>query len=392
MNAQNGRRRPNQPMPRGGYRRPNGAGKKPPHMGEFPPEFARRPEGQMRPDDFRYFEGNNPNSSKYIKNKQNQNNPISSNQKRSQTHISGAKRYNDYLQREKQKQKYREKLEKKSPENKTNSEETETKGTLPSQDFETSLEDKDNLYIASESAAEKAENKAILIRKILVFTSCFIVSLLLSVFSFRVPLTPSHVTIEFSAFGELLAALCIHPIAGIAVVFIKNGIHLLLTSNVPNIANKTILDLIFVLVTYFIFDRTLNSKYIIGKLEYRNLNDLPFKDYSAQCIIFAGLAGSILTAFISILTTLYILLPLLVHFFGDKGATYTAILEDYQNAFNGIIKYLPFLKRLVPSLNSLKTGLFIYNLPLNIFKFFICTIACSFVYPFLNSFTNKERQ
>ena len=354
-----------------------------PRNGKYPPQPPRRePHGDS------HDHGEKPN--KYIKNRQQP--PVNQpkKQQRHKAQPSGAKRYNEYLQREKQRERFQQKAEQKKPYEKAKTQDAETKGTLPSQDLETPLEDKDNLYLAAQGEKTKAEKKADIIRKILVFVSCFVFSFVLSIFSFRIPLTPSHVTIEFSAFGELLAALCIHPLAGVAVIFLKNGIYLLFTSNVPNIANKTILDMLFVLLTSFVFYRTLNSNFILKKLEYRNLNDLPKKDYSISCILFAGAISCIITALASVLTTQYILLPLLYRFYVDKGATYNMILMDYQRAFEGLTRYVPIVKKIFPEMNNLKTGLILYNFPLNVFKFFVCTVATAFVYPILNNFTNRD--
>lgn len=288
--------------------------------------------------------------------------------------INGAKRYNEYLQRE---------IYRKEPK-------AETKGTLPLQDLETPLEDKDNLYLAALEKEAKAKKKADIIRKTLFFISCVLFSLLLSILSFRIPLTPSRVIIEFSVFGELLAALCLNPIAGVAVIILKSLIHLLFTLNVPNVTNKMILDLIFVLLTYFIFCRTMNSKFVIDKMKYRSQNDLPIKDYSANCILFAGAVSSLITGLASVLTTQHVLLPLLYRFYPDKGATYSTVLIDYQNAFDGLTRYVPDIKKVITSMDNLKTGLLLYNFPLNVFKFFVCTVAAAFVYPILNRYANRD--
>ena len=304
--------------------------------------------------------------------------------------ISGAKRYHEYLNRERQKEIYQKTAERKMPNDKMTLQDAETKGSLPIQDLDKPLDDKDNLYLTAEKEKAKADKKAAAIRKTVVFVLCFVLSFLLSITSVRIPLTPSTVRIDFSTFGALSAALCLHPVAGIAVIILKNTIYLLFTANIPNIVNKTILDLLFVVLLYFIFVRTLNSKFVRNKVESDSQSDRSIRDYATVCILFAGAVSSLIAGLASVLTTEHILLPLVYRFYRNEGIMYHDILISYQNAFDSLTRHIPFVKKMIPSMDNLKTGLLLYNFPLNVFKFFVCTFASAFIYPLLSSFAKRD--
>ena len=58
--------------------------------------------------------------------------------------------------------------------------------------------------------------------------------------------------------------------------------------------------------------------------------------------------------------------------------------------FDGLTRYVPIVKKVIPSIDNINTGLLLYNFPLNVFKNFMCTIAAAFIYPITNNVANGD--
>ncbi len=264
---------------------------------------------------------------------------------------------------------------------------TDAKGS-----FEISLDknitDDKNPYIATENAINKKKYA----KKSLVFAFvCLALSVAVNFMSFHFPLTPSIVRTDFSVIFELLAALAVHPVAGVAVVIAKSAVCLFIRpESLPSVMNKAILDIIFIVIVCLVYKLLLNPEKIERKNLQRVQNGLDEKDYSNVTTLFAGVIGSLITAAVSALTVRFIMFPTLFHYFANVGYTPQNVLLSYQWAFDGLCSHLPVIRKLIPSLDTLTEGILVYNVPLAVFKYFVSTVLSTVLCIPANQILNKK--
>ena len=266
------------------------------------------------------------------------------------------------------------------------------KGNLPDQDLAKPLADDKNMLAVNEKEAAKSAKKSVLRRKALITFVCLILSLAFNLFPFQLPYTPSLVSIDFSAFGELLAAFTVNPAIAIAIVFVKNGIYFLLNPNAaPSIPNKIVLNIIFILITWLLYRRIIQSKRLDRRNDVYVSTELAPNDFSGFVMFLSGLVSGTVTAFCSLLTFRFITMPLLQVFFGtDSAAINAMLLENYSSAFEKLIVRLPFIGMILPSIGTLRDGMFVYNLPLNFLKYFCCALLAAAVFAIVRNFIYKK--
>ncbi|MBQ3472345.1 MAG: hypothetical protein IJH17_08345, partial [Clostridia bacterium] len=84
-------------------------------------------------------------------------------------------------------------------------------------------------------------------------------------------------------------------------------------------------------------------------------------------------------------------MPLLQVFFGtDSAAINAMLLENYNSAFEKLIVRLPFIGMILPSIGTLRDGMFVYNLPLNFLKYFCCALLAAAVFAIVRNFIYKK--
>ena len=296
------------------------------------------------------------------------------------SHSSEA-RYYQYLQKSGKNEKYEDELQ-----------DITTKGSLSSLSFDGELSDDENAFIMSGEEDAKAEkNTSGLKRKIVFSVICVAVSLLLNIAKFTIPNTPSLVQMEFSAFAELAAGLVVNPLVGCLIVIIKNILYYFVRpTSFPSIPSKVILDILFILITCYAAKLFMKTKANKRRLKIREEQNLPFREYSFNSVFSAGIIASAVSAFGSALTLKYLTLPLLYRYFGAYGYTQENIFGSYQKAYNGLVEILPFIKTIIPAMDSMKTGAVLYNIPLTFAKYLICTLLAIAAYYFINEKINKE--
>ena len=311
--------------------------------------------------------------------------------RRHKKNISGAKRYKNYLERDKYKAYLQGKIDeaelKKLLEREEQLYDGEESSAASRMEFGKELDDSENPYLLAEKHSKNEHRRSVILRSALSSFLCLASAVGLNFLSFHFPFTPSIIKIDFSAFPELLAGLAVNPIAGVAVIIVKSLLcYLIRPASIPSIPNKLILDTLFMLLTVLFFRLLVNSKSAVK----RQGKEIKEKDYSASGIVLSGLAGSFVTALISLITLHRVYFPLLFRLFGDKGYSEEAIFRNYLSAFNGVLRLLPFLKKLIPTLSSLFMGTVMFNLPLNMFKYFVCAAAAAVIFTPVYEFIHKE--
>ncbi|MBE6740816.1 MAG: hypothetical protein E7570_00780 [Ruminococcaceae bacterium] len=271
-------------------------------------------------------------------------------------------------------------------------EKLQRKGSLNSLSFNGELSDEENAFIILGDEDAKADKNTSGLRKKIVFSViCIIISLLLNIGKFTIPNTPALVQMEFSAFPELAATLVVNPLAGCLVVLIKNLLYYFVSPNaVASILNKIILDILFVLIAGYGSKLLMKTKGNKRWLKNREDNKFPYREYSFVSVFASGVISTGITTVASVFTLKYVLLPVLYRYFSDKGFTPENIFKSYQIAYEGLPKAASFIKSIFPIMDSLKTGVIVYNIPLTLLKYFICTVLAILTYFLANSIINKE--
>ena len=306
---------------------------------------------------------------------------------------SGARRYNDYLERDKYKEYVQKKLDEKDDFSTVESYDSaeSKKGTLISGGFGEAVKDENNPYLIAEKEERKKARQEELLRKCVITILGLILAIGLNIFSFHVPFTPRIINIDFSAFPEMLVALSVNPLIGFAVIVVKNAIYLLIRPGaISSIPNKIILDCVFVIISWALFRLSIKSKRIENKNELRQSRGLSEKDYSTALIILSGAVGSIVTAALSVFTVKYLLLPHLYSHFAAAGFNQITVLADYKRAYFGVCRLLPFVGSITPSVDSINKGLLFFNVPLALAKYFVCTLLTSLVYSPIEEYLKRK--
>ena len=251
-------------------------------------------------------------------------------------------------------------------------------------------EDK-NAYLNAQKEEVKINRKSVIIRNIVFTVIGLGLSLLLNIFSFRLPYVPSVVRIDFSAFTELWVGLAVHPIAGIIVVLLKNVLYYLIRpGGLASIPGKIILDSLLIVLTWFFTKWLINSEFMFERAQRRELMNLPPKDDSALVIFLGGFLGGIVTSFASLLTMKYIQLPLLFKYFDYQGYNAQNVLQSYRTALEMLQGRFPSVVKIVPEINSIMQGALVYNVPICIVKYTVCAILVAVLYNITYQFIHKN--
>ena len=171
------------------------------------------------------------------------------------------------------------------------------------------------------------------------------VSIVLMILEFSVPFVPSFLKLDISDFPALLTSFAISPIAGVAVCFLKNVLHLFFTttSGVGELANF-IISSAFVLPAGLIYKR--------------------FRTKSGAVV--ASFVGAIAAALMCVPVNYYITYP----FYAKVMIPMDVIIGMYQ--------------AILPSVDGLLEALLIFNLPFTFAKGAICILLTFLVYKHLS--------
>lgn len=304
--------------------------------------------------------------------------------------INGVRRYDNYLRDDEFKQLREQVLNADNPEN-DKAKSAASRSSLASIAFNKELKDSENPYILAENETKRKSRRSYLLVNVIVFFLCLTLSVFLNLFSRRIPLTPKFISIEISAFPELFMALAVNPVCGIALALFRSVIiYFINPISAPNIPAKLIVDMVFILVTCEVNKKLMRSGFADKRNERRENKKKPEKDYYWGIGLLSGLIGSAAASVVSFFTVKLIVLPSLYNSFANYGYSEASVLGSYQGAFNTLIGYLPFIKKIIPAVNSVSAGIIIYNMPLNLVKYFFCAVLSVVVCEIYNDIIKKH--
>ena len=192
------------------------------------------------------------------------------------------------------------------------------------------------------------------------------VATILMILEFPIPfLVPPFVKMDFSELPALLAAFSMGPISGIAVCFIKNLIHALVSSSgyIGELCNF-MLGCCFVVPAGLIYHiRKSRTNALIG-----------------------ALVGALCMALISIPVNYFITYPFYMIKF---GLSQEIILYMYQDVVNLTGSIIPFVKGMLAWTDNLFTCLIVFNAPFTLLKGLLTAALTFLVYKPLSPLLHK---
>ena len=169
------------------------------------------------------------------------------------------------------------------------------------------------------------------------------IGFILMMLEFPLPfLIPPFIKFDFSELPALITAFALGPVQGIIVCFIKNLLHLFITTSagVGELSNF-ILGAIFIGVAGFVY-------------KYKK---------TRKGALIGTLIGAFLMAAVSVVTNYFVVYPAFVEIY---GMPMPVIIDMY--------------KALIPASDTLLKSLVIFNLPFNFAKGIIDAIICFAIY------------
>lgn len=194
--------------------------------------------------------------------------------------------------------------------------------------------------------------KAINTKSISVMAIMGAIGFILMMLEFPLPfIIPSFIEFDFSELPAIITAFALGPIQGIVVCFIKNLLHLFVTTTagVGELSNF-ILGAIFVGVAGFIYK---------------------YKKTRAGALI-GSVAGAFIMSVVSIATNYFITYPFYTNFMPMEG-----IIGAYQ--------------AILPVADSLLKCLIIFNVPFNFVKGMVVAVICFIIYKKLSPILKPKK-
>ena len=238
--------------------------------------------------------------------------------------------------------------------------------------------------LANEDEDDKVFKK-IVIRNIATCAVLAITAFLLQLITFRLPLMPNMIRTDLSAIPELLAAVSFGPIAGVAIVLIKNGLFAIIMGDAvaATAISNAIMDSAFVGVASFIFARGMFSPMAIEKRMMEDPEGV--RDNRGKMIFKSGLIGALVATPISYFTVTKIAQPMIFRQFGAYGYTAESYLVIYNDALRALNSHLPApLNGIITEIPTLSRGVLIYNLPFTFLKYIAVTVIVAIIFKWLS--------
>lgn len=197
----------------------------------------------------------------------------------------------------------------------------------------------------------------------MIFVSLFLIVVATALEFLRIKLNflPTFLELDLSIFPEFVALLFYGPAIGIAIVMLKNVLHMLLfllihgnISYVGELSN-CITDIIFILFA-FIFYGMVREKFDgMGSLLVQRVRGL----------LISGTGSAIVTSVVSLPIMKFVIYPLFVKYFEANGHT---------------LDFLQIYIEKNPNITSIWQGLINFNLPFEIVKLILVTIVATIAY------------
>lgn len=196
------------------------------------------------------------------------------------------------------------------------------------------------------------KSKKLNVRALTVTAIMGALSTVLMMIEFSIPIMPAFIKLDFSELPALITSFAYGPLWGIAVCFIKNFVHLFVTTTgaIGEMSNF-ILGAVFVGVAGLIYKKKKNKKSAL-----------------VSCLI-----SSAVMAVFSVFSNYFVVYPLYIKVL---GMTEEMILGMYQ--------------AILPSVDNLFESIIIFNLPFNFAKMMIVSIMCFVIYKRLSPILKKQ--
>lgn len=237
-------------------------------------------------------------------------------------------------------------------------------------------------YRRAEKQVDKKAEIAIVVR--LLWTAALTVLtvvLQFPIFRFRIPYTPTFLTMDFSLFPGMFAAIAYGPLTGVFIAIIKNLLFVAFNNTaVGTAASNIILDTLFLVLSSMIYSRGMFSR----KRYEQNLRQLKatgkLKDNRRSRVFVSGTAASIVTSLVAILTINFIMFPIVYKLFGQYGYNAEYYVNSYERALQGIHRLLPFTQGMIPKIGSVERGVLMFNVPVRFATCFAATLVTTILY------------
>ena len=176
------------------------------------------------------------------------------------------------------------------------------------------------------------------------------VGFVLMFLEFGIPIMPSFIKFDFSELPALIASFAFGPIYGVVVCFLKNALHLLVTSTagVGELAN-------FLMGIFFV---------VPAGLLYR------FKKNRASALT-GSLIGAVIMGIACVLINYFLIYPIYYQIMIPEPV----ILSAYQ--------------AILPGVDSIWKSLLIFNLPFTAVKGLVVSLICFLIYKKLSPILKK---
>ncbi len=170
------------------------------------------------------------------------------------------------------------------------------------------------------------------------------IALVIYYLDFPVPLMPGFIKLDFSNVISLVAGFSMGPVAGVAVCFIKNILHLIIKGFGTTMGIGDIFD--FVTSAAFAFTAAMIYK-----------KNRTFKGAVKGCVL-----GTVVFTLISLPLNYFITYPI------------------YAKAFGGMEAIMGAYKAIMPGVKNLFAALCIFNVPFTLIKGIVCALITILIY------------
>lgn len=190
------------------------------------------------------------------------------------------------------------------------------------------------------------------IRKLTTSSIMGAIGFVLMLLEFPLPIIPSFIKFDFSELPALMAAFAFGPVYGILTCFIKNALHLFVTTTagVGELAN-----------------------FLMGAIFTSAAGIIYKTNKSRKGALIGSVVGSFAMAAACLIINYFIVYPI-----------YYVLLIP-QNVI------LSFYQTILPSVNNIFTALLIFNVPFTFIKGIIVSIICFLIYKKLSPILKKDK-
>ena len=209
---------------------------------------------------------------------------------------------------------------------------------------------------------------------IIVFTA---LSFALCYFRFSIPHFPKFLTIDFSAFTELLAAIAYGPIIAGVICILKTALHMALVKGaVISDTAMLLVELVFVLIAGYYYHKTVFSK------KHKNQKH---KIHRRKVIIKGGFMGMLPALIIQFVLADSFVFPMLYKYYRNVGYSYKDVLFEYNSSLHN---FFPDFSQLT----SIRRGILIFNIPTTFVKLTVITLLTAFIYPIISPYLHFRKK